>query len=79
MRISRTVVEAAEIEALAAIGREWRERLLKQYEGAGTRVTHSRLHATRGAHGAFHDVKHPTAKESYLAQTANPRYEIPLS
>ncbi|AJX22060.1 hypothetical protein Y033_2039 [Burkholderia pseudomallei MSHR435] len=67
MRISRTVVEAAEIEALAAIGREWRERLLKQYEAAGTRATHSRLRATRSVHAALHDVKHDSAKESYLA------------
>ncbi len=67
MRTSRTVVEAAEIEALAAIGREWRERLLKQYVAVGTSATNSRLHATRCAHGPFHDIKHHTAKESYLA------------
>ncbi len=67
MRISRTVVEAAQIEALATIGREWRERLLRQYEAAGTRAINSRLHAARCTHGPFHDVKHHTAKESYLA------------
>lgn len=32
MRTSTTVVGSAEIEALAVIGREWREKLMKQYE-----------------------------------------------